>query len=83
MSRRDARHWKLSDEAMALMLEQVNLRIATLPYEEVARRTGMTKNSVRVTMWNLMNERRRGVERAHVGTAEASGSEQLPNVSST
>lgn len=71
MRRLQARHWKLSEEAMALLLKQLDLRMELLPYEELARQTGMTKSSVRVTMWNLMRERRRGSVRIHRGTAQS------------
>lgn len=70
MKRRgEARHWKLTEEAMQLFLEQCALRTAILSYDELAARTGMTRNSARVTMWNMMRERRSGKARVHRGTA--------------
>lgn len=66
----DARHRSLTEEAMTLFLEQLDLRMAILSYDELAQKTGMTRNSARVTMWNLMHERRAGTTRVHRGIAK-------------
>jgi hypothetical protein len=68
--RRESRHWKLTDEAMGLFLQQLDLRLSTLSYADLAARTGMTEASARVTMWNLMQERHAGKVRVHRGTRE-------------
>ena len=80
MRRRESRHWKLTDEAMALVLAQLELRMATLSYADLAKRTGMTAKSVRVTMWNLMHERQKGQTRVHRGIKDSRGTnkDQLP-----
>ena len=71
MSRQDARHWKLTDEAMDLLLQQLDLRMAIIPYDELAKKTGLTPASARVTMWNLMHEKRANKARVHRGTAKS------------
>lgn len=74
--RRESRHWKLTDDAMGLVLAQLELRLATLSYAELAERTGMTPKSARVTMWNLMHERRAGKVRVHRGIKDSRGTNE-------
>lgn len=76
MKRRVASHWRLTDDGMALMLAQVDLRAQLLSYADLAAKTGMTPKSVRVTMWNLLHEKSRGEKRIHRGVSRVTNNHQ-------
>jgi len=64
------RHPKLTTEGMDLMLEQAALTVRKLPRAELAKRTGLTPNSVRDLLGKLVREMRTGSALVHRGTAQ-------------
>lgn len=64
------RHPKLTAEGMELMLEQASLTVRKLSRAEISRRTGLTPNSVRALLVQLVREKRAGSKVVHRGTAQ-------------
>jgi len=68
MSVRPGHHYGLTEEAMALVLEEIEKRLAVMSYEELAASIGKPLGGTRKLMQEIMRERRLGIIRDHRGT---------------
>ena len=61
-------HYGLTEEDMAVVLEEVDKRLAIRSYVEVAAAIGRPLGGTRKLMQEIMRERRAGIIRDHRGT---------------
>lgn len=68
MSVRPGHHYGLSEDEMALVLHEVEKRLALMSYDQIAIAIKKSPGAARKLMQEILRERRAGIIREHRGT---------------